>query len=734
MKYAGVIVDISHENVDKEFQYIIPESLEAEVDIGVRVKVPFRTSERSGYVVEISDIPQYDPDRIKPITCLDDKGLPIDERMVRLAYWMKQNYGSTINQALKTVLPVKDKIKEERQKTVSLLVSKQEALTLSAECLRKHAGAQARLLAALAENEISEYSLISDKLNISASTFSALEKKQIIRIESIVAFRNAIDVKAKNASHITLNEEQHIIANRIIGEMDAGDLTPFLIKGVTGSGKTEVYMELIEHTLQAGKEVIVLIPEISLTYQNVMRFYTRFGNIVSVINSRLSKGEKYDRFRLARSGEIRIMIGPRSALFTPFTNLGLIIIDEEHENAYQSETIPKYHARETAIELAKMCQAKVVMGSATPSLEAYYRAQTGIYHLGEMRQRAGNAALPQVDIVDMREELKKGNRSIFSNQLMQLIEDRLNKKEQIMLFLNRRGYQSFISCRDCGEVIECPHCAVSLTQHYNNKLYCHYCGYETSFVRLCPKCGSKHIGTFKAGTEKVEEDAKKLFPDAKILRMDLDTTKGKDGHQKILEQFADCNADILIGTQMIVKGHDFPRVTLMGILVADMSLHVSDYRAGEQTFDLLTQAAGRAGRGDIAGNVIIQTYDPENYSIVCAQNHDYEAFYEEEISYRELLAYPPVCHMMTVKLSSSDEPLLSRVATYFAKAGDVHSDTQIIGPANAGVYKINDVFYKLIFFKNVNYSALTEIKDFLEGQMQKYHNEMKDIHIQFEFG
>ena len=510
-------------------------------------------------------------------------------------------------------------------------------------------------------------------------------------------------------------------------------MTPCLIKGVTGSGKTEVYMEIIQHVLSKGREVIVLIPEISLTYQTIMRFYAKFGNVVSVINSRLSKGEKYDRFELAAQGRIKIMVGPRSALFTPFNNLGAVIIDEEHESAYQSETIPRYHARETAIELARMTGAKVIMGSATPSLETFNRCKSGIYKLYRLDNRAGNATIPDVDVVDLRDEMKKGNRTMFSTKLKSLMQEKLDAGEQIMLFLNRRGYQGFINCRECGNVIQCPHCDVSLTLHGRNRLVCHYCGYETVFNHICPKCGSKYIGAFKAGTEKVEEETRKIFPHASVLRMDLDTTSGKEGHRNILEKFASHEADILIGTQMIVKGHDFADVTLVGILLADMSLHCSDYRAAEITFDLLTQAAGRAGRGDRKGNVVIQTYDPEHYSIVHAAGQDYDAFYDEEMGYRELMGYPPSNHMMAVRISCADANLATKLSDELYKLTSVDDRVNIIGPADAAVYKINDIYNRVIYYKCRDYALLIQIKDIIENYLKCNVSCYKECHVVFDF-
>ncbi len=420
---------------------------------------------------------------------------------------------------------------------------------------------------------------------------------------------------------------------------------PCLIKGVTGSGKTQVYMELIEAVLKQGKQVIVLIPEIALTYQNVVRFYSRFGSCVSVINSRLSVGERFDQFERAKKGEISVVIGPRSALFTPFPNLGLIIIDEEHEDSYKSEKTPCYHARETAVRRGKMESARVVMGSASPSVDSYYRGKAGEYQLLYLNERYGGKELPEVEIVDLKAELKTGNRSIFSHVLTEKLEERLQKKEQSILFLNRRGYTGFVSCRSCGYVVKCPHCDVSLTAHRNGKMICHYCGYEIPQVKTCPSCGSPYIGGFKAGTQQIETLLKKSFPDARILRMDADTTKNKGGHEKVLSAFAAGEADILIGTQMIVKGHDFPNVTFVGVLAADLSLYSEDYRASEKTFQLLLQAVGRAGRGRKKGEAVIQTYHPEHYSILAAAAQDYEAFYQAEIGYRLLMDYPPAAFM-----------------------------------------------------------------------------------------
>ncbi len=732
MIYAGVIVDISHEKLDKIFQYSVPEDIASVISIGNKVNIPFGAGHRTGYVVNLSNTPEIDPDKIRPLDGIVKSSTTIDERMIKLAYWMKTNYGSTINQALKTVIPVKEKVKQVNNRTVRLLISPREALSLSEE-YRTSKRKQSEILKFLSDNPVCDYRKVTQQMGQVRQSLTALSDAGLIEIDTQRVFRNELEAAEDFRNVTSLNQEQRVVCDGIIKDYDNNDMTPCLIKGVTGSGKTEVYMEIIQHVLSKGREVIVLIPEISLTYQTIMRFYAKFGNVVSVINSRLSKGEKYDRFELAAQGRIKIMVGPRSALFTPFNNLGAVIIDEEHESAYQSETIPRYHARETAIELARMTGAKVIMGSATPSLETFNRCKSGIYKLYRLDNRAGNATIPDVDVVDLRDEMKKGNRTMFSTKLKSLMQEKLDAGEQIMLFLNRRGYQGFINCRECGNVIQCPHCDVSLTLHGRNRLVCHYCGYETVFNHICPKCGSKYIGAFKAGTEKVEEETRKIFPHASVLRMDLDTTSGKEGHRNILEKFASHEADILIGTQMIVKGHDFADVTLVGILLADMSLHCSDYRAAEITFDLLTQAAGRAGRGDRKGNVVIQTYDPEHYSIVHAAGQDYDAFYDEEMGYRELMGYPPSNHMMAVRISCADADLATKLSDELYKLTSVDDKVNIIGPADAAVYKINDIYNRVIYYKCRDYALLIQIKDIIENYLKCNVPCYKECHVVFDF-
>ena len=480
--------------------------------------------------------------------------------------------------------------------------------------------------------------------------------------------------------------------------------------------------------------MIMLIPEIALTFQTVMRFQKRFGERVSILNSTLSAGEKYDQCERAKKGEIDIIIGPRSALFTPFENIGLILIDEEHENTYKSESMPKYHAREVAEELARLHGASVVLGSATPSMESYHKAMEGEYGFFTLKERLTGGTLPTVYIEDLREEMKKGNRTIFSDRLQELIRDRLAKKEQIMLFLNRRGYSGFLSCRSCGLVIKCPHCDVSLSKHSNGKLVCHYCGYEQPDVTACPKCGSKYVIGFKAGTEKVEEAFRKVFGDVSILRMDRDTTKTKDSYEEILSDFMEEKAQVLIGTQMIVKGHYFPKVTLVGILAADLSLGVNDYRAGERTFQLLTQAAGRAGRGERPGEVVIQSYQPEHYSIRWAAAQDYESFYKEELLYRNLGGYPPCANLLMIQIFDKKEETGLQTGNKMKellKEFALENRMSVIGPASAGICKICDVYRFCLILKHQDKEVLKQAKRKLEQYLSTCETDEKIV--QFDF-
>ena len=756
--FADVIVDIQHEKLDKIFQYRIPASMEDRLEPGMEVLVPFGKGNRQikGYVTGISETCDYDLSKVKEIIEIPERGMEIEAKLVALAAWMKANYGGTMIQSLKTVLPIKQKENAKVKKRLRLLLDEETGKRQLHYYLEKNQKARARLMAALLDDSLLEYELVTKKLNITMPVIRALEEQGVLAVETEQVFRTPVKQTEQKAQEITYTPEQQNVIECFRQDYTEGLRKTYLIHGVTGSGKTEVYMEMIRTVVDQGKQAIVLIPEIALTYQTVMRFYRRFGNRVAIMNSRLSAGERYDQMMRAKAGQVDVMIGPRSALFTPFPDLGLIVIDEEHEPTYKSEQTPRYHARETAIRRAETEGASVVLGSATPSMEAMYRARRGEYVLFEMKNRSRMQQMAEVYTVDMREELKNGNRSILSTKLKELMEDRLEKGEQIMLFLNRRGYSGFISCRECGHVVKCPHCDVSLSVHRDGKMRCHYCGYEQPKITVCPECGSRYIGEFRAGTQQIEDMVRETFPQARVLRMDMDTTRQKDAHEKILSAFANEEADVLVGTQMIVKGHDFPNVTLVGVLAADMSLYTGDYRSGERTFQLLTQAAGRAGRGERPGEAVIQTYDPSHYAIETAAKQDYKAFYEEEIRYRELMGYPPAEQLLAVFVSGEDEALLEkgchylreyilRVIRHLAGAGsmkggspDAQTDRTgayaagVIGPASPGIDKIKDVYRRVIYVKAERYDILVGIKDRVEKYIE-INSGFDRMRIQFDF-
>ena len=735
--FADIIIDISIKNVDRVFQYRIPDHLQETVQVGSRVTAPFGKGNtlRTGYVVSITTVPSFEPERIKPILDVVPGAVSVQEQMILLAWWMKERYGSTMNQALKTVLPVKSQVAPKEEKTIVALRSKAELEVLFAEAERKNHKARVRLYKALLENGELPYRLTAEKLGITSAMLKPLEAKGILTLKAEKKSRDPVKEYERESQKVVLNQEQQTAADTVIRDYESGQRGTYLLYGITGSGKTEVYMELMEHVIRQGKQVIVLIPEISLTYQTVMRFYRRFGNRVSIINSRLSAGERFDQLERASRGEIDIMIGPRSALFTPFANLGLIIIVEEHEGAYKSETTPRYHAREVAEMRAKMNHASLILGSATPSMESYHRALKGEYKLLLLHNRAKkDSRLANVHVVDLREELAEGNRSVFSRKLREMMEDRLKQGQQIMLFMNRRGYANFVSCRSCGEAMRCPHCDVSLTYHRDGRLKCHYCGHEVYMPKSCPECGSPFLAPFGAGTQKLEEMTKNTFPNARVLRMDADTTAKKGSHEEILQAFAEGEADILIGTQMIVKGHDFPKVTLVGIMAADLSLYAPDFRSGERTFELLTQASGRAGRGDLAGDVVIQTYAPDHFAITSAAEQDYEQFYRQELLYRKMMAYPPAVGILAITLSAKEERLLNYGMDVlhkelFKEYG--FENMTFIGPVEASPYKLNDIYRKILYIKNESYDILLKVRK--SAQILEDGNDLfRNINIQYD--
>ena len=745
--FAQVIVDISQEAVDRPFTYLVPDGLKDQVFLGAVARIPFGKANRlrSGYIISLTDSCALPPEKIKCISEIRTGEETTDGRLIALAAWMRDTYGSTMYQALKTVLPVREKtdVKKSRRVVRAVPVSElEEALGTMNPARNK---ARVRLLKALIREEALDCTKAARDLGLNRELLDFLTEKGFAKVETGetcpdpgAPFCRDQDGKQPadaDAGRMDLTPVQHHALEEILEEFGYASRVPdgpegfrnpahtepagrpVLLKGVTGSGKTLLYLELIRRTLETGREAIVLIPEIALTYQTVQRFKACFGEKVAVINSRLSRGERYDQFRRARNREVSVMIGPRSALFTPFARLGLIIIDEEHETTYKSEQSPRYHARETAIRRAAMEGACVLMGSATPSLEAYRNARTGRFRLVTLDERFGDSMLPEVEIVDMRKEFRSGNRSILSRRLAAELSQCLDQGGQAMLFLNRRGYAAFVSCRSCGEVIRCPHCDVALSEHNGGRMICHYCGYERQLPGCCPSCGSPHIGGFKAGTQQVETAVRAILPKARVLRMDFDTTRRKGSYEQILSSFARHEADILVGTQMIVKGHDFPDVILMGALAADLSLGSSDFRGAERTYQLLAQAAGRAGRGERPGKALFQTYQPDHYSILAAARQDYDAFYQEEMGYRELLGYPPAACLMAVLGASPEEDRLDKamrgIRLCIGRLRPPES-LHVIGPAPAAVGKIRDIYYKVIYLKHPDPAALEAIRDRLD--------------------
>ena len=738
MIYADIIIDISSDKLDRSFQYRVPEKLEREIKVGMVVSIPFGNGNqlRKGYVTGLSDKLKISSGRLKDICGICSGEETTESRLIALAAWMKENYGSTMIQALKTVLPIQERVKAKEKKYICLNIPEDTGYQILADLEKTRFKARTRLLKELLEKKRLEFTLASKELGTTSAVVKKMQEQGIIRIEYDEIMRNSLDTSdIPKEDEKLLTEEQETAVRQIMEEWEKPFPRPVLIEGVTGSGKTQVYMKLIEWTVSRGEQAIVLIPEIALTYQTVRRFYARFGDKVSVINSRQSQGERYDQFRRAKRGEVQVMIGPRSALFTPFSNLGLIVIDEEHEPSYKSENSPRYHARETAVQRSLLEHAQIVMGSATPSMEAYSQAMRGNYGLVRLNARYGSRPMPQVSVVDLREELKAGNRSVLSRELREKMKTRFEKKEQVMLFLNRRGYAGFVSCRSCGHVMKCPHCDVSLSEHNNDRLLCHYCGYETRKPQSCPVCGSPYIGGFKAGTQQIEKVVRESFPGIRTLRMDFDTTRTKGSYERILASFAAHDADVLIGTQMIVKGHDFPDVTLVGVIAADLSLNAEDYRCSERTFQLLCQAAGRGGRGNKPGEAVIQTYHPDHYSIQAAAVQDYQAFYEEEMSYRMLLDYPPASHMLAVLGSGPEDESLVQAMHYLKlyiqriyKGNDLH----VIGPAYAAVGKVKDIYRQVIYLKHEDYQVLVKIKDQLEKYIE-INSGFRKMYIQFDF-
>lgn len=767
---AKVIVDVPAMQVDRPFDYFIPEDLEELIRPGMRVSVPFGNRKIQGFVTELGET-EENP-KLKGIDGVMDLAPVLNEELMELGDWLAEDTLSFRVSAYQAMLPaalrakyekyflrldeenteleqlfegyetldwkvaearnllkslgkwvregsvevvyqVKNKTTNKKIRMINCLKSPHELMELI-ENMPKNAKAQTRVLAFFQVFEGTEISVaeLKKQAETSEATIKKLAEQGIISIQEKIVSRDPYKHHHFEKSEaLTLLPDQQTACEKII---EARKQETFLIHGVTGSGKTEIYLQTIEAKLKEGKEAIVLVPEISLTPQMVERFKSRFGSEVAVLHSALSSGEKYDEWRKIERKEARVVVGARSAVFAPFENLGIIIIDEEHEASYKQEDNPRYHARDVAIWRAMKYQCPVVLGSATPSLESFARAQKGVYTLIELPSRVNDRAMPEVNVVDMREELRKENRTEFSTELLEKIKDRIAKKEQTVLMLNRRGYSSFVMCRDCGYVVECPNCDISQTYHQaSNKMKCHYCGHEEAVPKKCPSCEGEHIRYFGTGTQKVEESLTKLIPEARVIRMDVDTTRTKGAHEKLLRSFRNHEADILLGTQMIAKGLDFPDITLVGVLNADTMLHLPDFRASERTFQLLTQVSGRAGRHERTGEVVVQSYNPEHYSIEFAKKHDFIGFYHHEMQLRKMGAYPPFYYLTMINVSDENEMKAIRTIQEMVNflRGKLGLEAVILGPVPSTIARIKNKYrYQCIIKYKIEPNLKQELK------------------------
>lgn len=702
---AGVLVQLSNRNIDRVFDYNIPEELRGKIKLGMRVKVPFAHQQLEGFVLEIKEHSEYD--ELKSIENIVDEEIVLNSEQLELGKIMKKDTLSTLISCYQVMLP-----KALKAKANSKVSKKYDTFyKLGNKKLDKLNLPQQQIIDIIKEKgEIKR----SEALGISSSSLNTLVKKELIIPVKKEHYRVSYDTELKKPHKLT--EEQQSVVNQILEEKEKN---AFLIYGVTGSGKTEVYMELIENVLKEGKTAIMLVPEISLTPQMVKRFGDRFGNNIAAIHSALSDGEKYDEYRRIYRGEVKIVIGARSAVFAPLANLGIIIIDEEHSDSYkQDSSNPRYNTLSVALERAKMNNAKVVMGSATPSLETFARALKGVYKLLSLPHRVNGNSLPQVDIIDMNQELKysKGH---FSRILLDKIKEKKEKGQQVILLLNRRGYSSFVTCKNCGYTVKCPNCNITLTYHKtSNTLRCHYCGYGEKHLTICPECKEKALNDLGVGTQKIEEELLNLIPGIRVLRMDFDTTSKKGMHKKMITAFKNHEYDVLLGTQIVAKGLDFELVTLVGVMNADTSLNIPDFRSSENTFSLLSQVAGRSGRSKEKGEVIIQTFNPNHYAIEFAKTHDYLGFYKEEMKIRHKLNYPPYYFLVYLRISGKDSELVFKESVKIKNTlARKLEKTIVLGPTPCN-----------IFMKNLNYRYSIVLKYKKDDELYNLLNKIIDYY------
>ena len=738
---AEVIINRGAKKLNRTFDYNIPKELEELILVGSKVLVPFGNGGKltEAFVVGLKETSAFE---IKDIAKLEEN---LSNRQIALAKWMAKRYFCNVSDCIKLMLTpgTRNKNKEKRiqDKTINCVYLKKdiEEIEFEIETGKLKSEKHKRILNFIKDNEgvtVPEIEMFTD---CARGIVNTLVKNGYLEIVEKRIERNPLLGRdCEKTYKLKLTEEQENAYKSVEETIDKEEYKQFLLYGVTGSGKTEVYLQLIEKVLEIGKNAIVLVPEISLTPQMLDRFISRFGKEeIAILHSKLSIGERHDEWERIREKKARIVIGARSAIFAPIENIGIIIIDEEHDSSYKSETNPRYNAKEIAKVLAKENQAPLVLGSATPDMTTFYNAtnedafgNTKIQLL-TLTKRANHSSLPKVEIIDLKQELANGNRSMLSMELYNSIEENLKQKRQTILFLNRRGYSTFIMCRNCGYTVKCPNCNISMTYHsYERKLKCHYCGHEENLVTICPECHSDKIRYFGTGTQKLEQEIHKQFPEASTIRMDIDTVTKKNSHEVILNTFKNENIDILIGTQMVVKGHHFPNVTLVGVIAADSSLNIDDYRANERTFQILTQVAGRAGRENLPGKVVIQTYNPDNFSIICAQKQNYDLFYETEIALREQLKYPPFCDIILIGLNSYHEVEIQNVSNkiyQYLEQRLSKEEFKVLRPMPCPIDKIQNRYRWRIIIKG---KMTQEANEILNACLKEiYQENIKDTRI-----
>lgn len=716
---VGVLVELSNKNIDKIFEYLVPHNLEDKIKVGVRVIVPFGKMTLEGFVLEINSVKSTEKE-LREIISIVDLDVVLNEELLELGKVIQNKTLATLISCYQVMLPKALKAKCGSKINIKFdTIYKLNNYDINLEKLTT--GQKA--IIELVKNK--KKVLKKELAEISLSSLKTLVKNNILLEEKIEHYR--VLYKNEKYDKKELSSDQRMVVNEVINN----SRNIYLLHGVTGSGKTEVYMEIIEHYLSLGKTSIVLVPEISLTPQMVSRFQQRFGEMIAAIHSALSDGEKYDEWRRICRGEARIVIGARSAIFAPLKNIGVIIIDEEHSDSYkQSDPNPRYSAKDVAIIRSEYHNCPVIFGSATPSLEVMARACKGVYKLLSLPNRVNGKKLPLVKIVDMNEEMKK-TQGYFSNILIESIRHCLEKKEQVILLLNRRGYSSFVSCKNCGYTFKCPNCDITLTFHKSsNTLRCHYCGYGEKVYNSCPSCSENSLSNLGVGTQKIEEELYSLFPTSKVLRMDYDTTSKKGMHEKMIQAFKNLEYDILLGTQMVAKGLDFSNVTLVGVINADTSLNIPDFRSSENTFSLLSQVAGRSGRSIKEGFVIIQTFNPEHYAIELTKTHDYLSFYKKEMVIRKQLKYPPFYYLCNIRISGKDDNFVLAEALKIKRSLERNlNETIILGPSAASIYRINNIIRYNIILK---YKKINNIFEILDKIINHYKTNNK-IKIDVDF-